>query len=237
MLDYPHDEFADRNLRVISADRPGYGRTSPKPNRSLDDWPDVVVALADTIDVDQFGVIPFSSGGPYAVATCALTSPRVFGGVVVAGVSNPSQSGELDRLPEVEQELMTQQDEEATVEWCTSQYGRDGSRFGESDPFDWSQPDEAFLTDDTISTHFEEVTVEALRQGISGYAQDNFVQGRPWSFDPSQIDVPVMWYTAKYMKSSRSHTVAKSPRRFPGHPGNCCLNTVTLASSTSSRNW
>ncbi len=190
-LDYLHDEFADRNLRVISPDRPGYGGTSPQPSRSLDDWSHDVIALADTIDVDQFGVIGFSSGGPYAAATCALVPARVFGGVVVAGPSDPSQSGTLDGLPEVEQELMAQPDEEAAVEWCTSRFGSDGSRFGESDPFDWSQPDEAFLADDTISTHFEEVSAEALRQGISGYAQDIFVQGRPWPFDPSRIDVPV----------------------------------------------
>lgn len=190
-LDYLHADFADRGLRVISPDRPGYGDTSPQPNRSLDDWPDDIVALADVIDIDRFVIIGFSSGGPYALATCALASNRVLGGVVVAGPSDPSRPPALDGLPEVEQELMAQQDEAAAVEWCTSRFGRDGGRFGEDDPFEWSEPDEAFLENDAISTHFEEVTAEALRQGISGYARDIFVQGRPWPFEPSQIGVPV----------------------------------------------
>lgn len=32
---------------------------------------------------------------------------------------------------------------------------------------------------------------EALRQSISGYAQDIFVQGGPWPFDLSRINAPV----------------------------------------------
>lgn len=190
-LDILNDEFADRDLRVISPDRPSYGGTTPQSNRSLGDWPKDVVRLADAIDIDQFVVFGYSSGVPYVLATCALTSNRVIGGVVVAGPSDPSRSARLDALPETERKIMAQPDEKAAVEWCRTRFGRDGSRFGEYDHFDWSESDEVFLADEAIGAHFETVTEEAFRRGIDGYAQDIFVQGQPWPFELSQIDVPV----------------------------------------------
>lgn len=47
------------------------------------------------------------------------------------------------------------------------------------------------LADKTVAQHMQQVTEEALRQGIAGYVQDLFVQARPWPFDPAQISVPV----------------------------------------------
>jgi pimeloyl-ACP methyl ester carboxylesterase len=33
------EQFAAQGLRVVSPDRPGYGRSSPQPGRCLADWP------------------------------------------------------------------------------------------------------------------------------------------------------------------------------------------------------
>src|SRR5262245_1967028 len=63
------DRLAARGLRVVSPDRPGYGRSSPQPNRSTADWPADVAALADALAIRRFIVAGHSSGGPYAVAT------------------------------------------------------------------------------------------------------------------------------------------------------------------------
>lgn len=190
-LDFLHEDFAERGLRIVSPDRPGYGGTSPQPDRSLADWPDVVDELADAIGVDRFAVVGFSSGGPYAVAACSQLPERVIGGVVVAGPTDPSSLESFDGLPDVEQELMAQPDEGAATEWCVHRFGPDGGRFPEDDSFDWAAPDVAFVEDDEMSTHFERVTEESFRQGVIGYAQDMLVQGRPWPFDTARIDVPV----------------------------------------------
>lgn len=190
-LDYLHDEFAELEFRVFSPDRPGYGDSSPQPERTLEDWPDDMERLADALDIQEFVVIGISSGGPYTVATCAALPDRVLGGIVVAGVTDPSIPGTTEGLPEVEQSAMAQPDEDSTIDWCVEQFGEDGGQFFDHDPFEWAEPDVAFLEDETKREYLEQVTVEAFSQGIIGFAQAMAVQGKLWSFELGRIDSPV----------------------------------------------
>lgn len=190
-LDFLHDDFAELGFRVITPDRPGYGDSSPLPNRTLEEWSNDVARLADAIDLERFVVIGVSSGGPYTVATCAALPDRVIGGTVVAGVTDPSIPGATEGLPEIERAAMDHPDEDATIDWCVEQFGQDGGEFYDHDPFEWGEPDVAFLEDETKLEYFDQVSEEAFSQGIVGFAQDMAVQGDPWSFDPRSIDSPV----------------------------------------------
>jgi pimeloyl-ACP methyl ester carboxylesterase len=78
------EQVAAQGLRVVSPDRPGYGRSSPQPGRSLGGWPADVAALADALGVDRFLVAGHSSGGPYAVVCAALLSESDRGGGWIA---------------------------------------------------------------------------------------------------------------------------------------------------------
>jgi len=71
------DALTALDVRVVSADRPGYGRSSPQAGHHLEDWPADVAALADHLGVERFAVMGASSGGPYAVASAALLLDRV----------------------------------------------------------------------------------------------------------------------------------------------------------------
>ena len=62
------------NIRLISIDRPGMGLSDFKKNRTLLDWPEDVVELADALGIDKFAVEGISGGGPYAAA-CAYKIP------------------------------------------------------------------------------------------------------------------------------------------------------------------
>ena len=68
------ESFSALGVRVVSPDRPGYGRSSPQPGRGFNDWPGDVAALADHLGVERFAVMGLSSGGPYVVACAALAS-------------------------------------------------------------------------------------------------------------------------------------------------------------------
>ena len=78
------DQFVRAGIRVVSADRPGYGRSSPQPGR-MREWPVDVAALAGHLGVGQFVVIGLSAGGLYAVACAALLPGRVAGPVCSTG--------------------------------------------------------------------------------------------------------------------------------------------------------
>lgn len=216
-------QLVERALRVVSPDRPGYGKSSPQPNRSITDWPADVAALADALAINRFAVAGHSSGGPYAVACAALLPDRVSAGLVIAGVTDMAWPGAWEGYPEVETKLMRMNEEKDLVGWCVEHFGSDGSGFFAASPFPLPEPDEALLADGEAGTAIRSAVDEAFRQGVAGYAQDVFIQARPWPFDPARVAAPVdvvhgesdtlipmahSRHTAESIPGSRFHTLA-----------------------------
>ena len=73
-------------LRIIAPDRPGFGRSTPQPNRRLQDWLPEVEAVLEAYDIDRFSLIGVSGGAPFAVATAAAYGERVDGMVLFGPV-------------------------------------------------------------------------------------------------------------------------------------------------------
>lgn len=72
-------------IRMISIDRPGYGRSDYQQDRIYTDMANDIGQLADHLNIDKFIIMGWSSGGPYA-AVCAHELPeRVAGAIIVAG--------------------------------------------------------------------------------------------------------------------------------------------------------
>ncbi|HSH82371.1 MAG TPA: alpha/beta hydrolase [Herpetosiphonaceae bacterium] len=68
----PDHVTAEKGVRLLVVERPGMGLSSFHPGRTLLDWPDDVVQLADALELERFAVIGASGAGPYA-AVCAYT--------------------------------------------------------------------------------------------------------------------------------------------------------------------
>jgi pimeloyl-ACP methyl ester carboxylesterase len=187
---FEHD-FAAREVRVVSVERPGYGESSSKPGRHRKDWPSDVAALADHLGVERFAVLGLSSGGPYAVVCAALLPDRVAAAGVVGGETDFGWPGAWDGYPENEGTLARLGDEAEGTAWCEARYGPDGSRFMEGGLGELPAADQAALADEAFATALMTTLREAFRQGVSGYAQDVVLQGKPWSFDPGTIVAPV----------------------------------------------
>jgi pimeloyl-ACP methyl ester carboxylesterase len=190
-LAYLEERFLAEKLRVVSPDRPGYGGSSPRPGRTLADWPTDVAALADALRIERFMVAGHSSGGPYAVASAALLPGRVTAAVALAGVTDMGWPGAWEAYFDSEAQLMRMADEESARAWCVERFGADGARFMDAAGLELSEPDNVLLADEQAGPAILSAMTEAFRQGVGGYAQDCFVQGRPWTFDPGRISVPV----------------------------------------------
>lgn len=190
-LAYLEEKFVAEQVRLIAPDRPAYGGSSPQPGRSMMDWPSDVGALADALGVDRFMVAGHSSGGPYAVACAALLDERVAGCIVLGGVTDMGWPNAWEGYAESECELMRLPDERTALAWCTQRYRSDGSAFQDADDFEFAAPDEALFSDRHAGPAITAAVGEAFRQGVAGYAQDLFVQGRPWPFTASRIAAPV----------------------------------------------
>ena len=75
------------NIRVIAIDRPGMGLSDFQKDRSLLNWPDDVVELADFLGIDKFIVEGNSGGAPYAAA-CAYKIPeRLYSCGIISGLA------------------------------------------------------------------------------------------------------------------------------------------------------
>ncbi len=66
-----------RRARILVADRPGYGTSSPVRGGTLLGYVDDVVALAETVRAADFAVLGVSGGGPYALACASRLPGRV----------------------------------------------------------------------------------------------------------------------------------------------------------------
>jgi pimeloyl-ACP methyl ester carboxylesterase len=187
------DAFAAIGVRVITADRPGYGGSSPLPGRTTAAWAGDVAALADHLGVERFAVAGLSSGGPYTVACAALLGERVIGAIIAAGNTDMSWPDAADGYLQSELDLMAMGDDAAAVAWCERRYGSDGSRFlGDDADLDLGPVDNTWLADERNLASLTATMNEAFGHGVVGYAHDITVQGRPWTFDPATIGCPTL---------------------------------------------
>lgn len=84
------DTASDLGVRIIAADRPGYGRSDPQPDRTLLDWPDDVSVLGDALGLDAFSVLGVSGGGPWAAACAAAIPDRLTAVGLVSAMGPPA---------------------------------------------------------------------------------------------------------------------------------------------------
>jgi pimeloyl-ACP methyl ester carboxylesterase len=88
-------EAADRGLRSVLYSRPGYGKSTPQPGRSVADAAGDVAAILDEIGAGQFLTAGWSGGGPHALACAVLLPERCRAGAIIAGVA-PHDAADLD---------------------------------------------------------------------------------------------------------------------------------------------
>ncbi|MFZ3034628.1 MAG: alpha/beta hydrolase [Parvibaculum sp.] len=63
---------------IIAADRPGFGRSTPRPGRSILDGAQDVAALAHHLGLHQYALSGFSGGFPHALALATIAPKDVF---------------------------------------------------------------------------------------------------------------------------------------------------------------
>jgi pimeloyl-ACP methyl ester carboxylesterase len=81
------DDARERGARLIAYDRPGYGGSTPAPDRTVADAAADVAGLMDALEVDRFVTWGISGGGPHALACGALLPDRVAAVASLAGVA------------------------------------------------------------------------------------------------------------------------------------------------------
>lgn len=75
------------NVRIIAPSRPGSGGSTFREDGALLDYPDDILALADHLRINRFGIVAVSAGAPYAFACRQrIARSRLVGTGIVAGI-------------------------------------------------------------------------------------------------------------------------------------------------------
>jgi pimeloyl-ACP methyl ester carboxylesterase len=197
-------------VRLIGVDRPGIGGSDVKVARTIGDWPNDVLELADVLGIERFSVVGVSAGGIYAAACAAKIPSRLDGvGVVSAralGENNfaerPEAVDELDGDERLLYEL-AQRDPLAAAElageqeadWVRGVLERPESVWEGSPDEHTSEGDTWFFDDERRTRALYEEVVDGLRQGVEGFRWEAIDVLLPWGFRLDEISIPVhIWY-------------------------------------------
>jgi len=177
---------AEHGVRWVSYDRPGYGGSSPVPDRDVASGAADVAVIADALGLDRFAVLGQSGGGPYALACAALLPHRVIGAVSMSGRA-PYPADGLDWLAGMRPG--------SAAELNATLAGREAleALLASDDDFDpemFTPADRAALAGDW--KWIGSVVGPALEQGTGGLIDDALASVRPWGFDPAAITTPVL---------------------------------------------
>lgn len=185
-------------VRLLTVDRPGFGRSDPRPFHSLVDASADLQELSDMLGLGAAGVIGWSGGGPFALAHAFAASD----GVVAVGVAGSSLHAESmpEELSGLEGLIEGLRNRDRTAYDEVLQRGR---RFAdnplgilEQTLANADDPDRDLMA--PRSDAFREYWQEAARQGAHGFAASwTATFGLPWGFSPADLEVPVhIWHGA-----------------------------------------
>jgi len=198
----PEEPFPP-TLRIIAPDRPGYGGSDPKPDRTLIAWAEDVAALAENLELTRFGIVGVSGGGPGALA-CAYKMPERLERVgVVAGAAPTDAPGVFQGMSGINRFFMRLAWRAPRISKLNTRFlawviRRDPGRYIDLMQRKVHDVDRAVLAQPGVRDMLVRDFTEALRRGGQGMVDDMAANhGRPWGFAVDQIEVPVQfWYAA-----------------------------------------
>lgn len=191
-------DAAERGLRLISYDRPGYGGSTPQPGRTVADCAADVRAICAEIGVDRIATWGVSGGGPHVLACAALLPDLVTAAASLASLAPYGAEG-LDYFAGMGQENVDDTrlfftDEAASRE----ETEKDREEILATSPGDAAKGMESLLTPTDAAALTGELAEwlvaseqEGLAPGSEGWWEDNCMV-RPWGFDLAAIAVPVL---------------------------------------------
>jgi pimeloyl-ACP methyl ester carboxylesterase len=187
------DELLDRlRVRLILAERPGFGLSDFQPKRALLDWPDDVAQLADHLGLARFSIIAGSQGGPYGAACGYKLADRLSSLTLVSALApfdvpglTEGMAPALAMLPKLARYApsLLRPMQGVTVAFIRRNPEAAVKRLFANLP----PADQVVLQQPDLIQTFVRDLPEAYRQGGRGAAHDIYVVCHPWGFQPADI--------------------------------------------------
>ena len=190
-LDDP-EWIRQQRLFFVGVDRPGYGFSDSWAEASVLDCAGDLVRVADDLGLEHFWALGVSGGAPYVLALGVLVPERLRGVAVLSGLGMLDRPGALEEMSqsdveEIEMaraapdELATARDEDARA----LQEDPEAVFAGLSEEL--PEVDRQALEKPEVRAFLIETFREAVRQGATGWIDDELRQVRSWPFRLEEI--------------------------------------------------
>jgi pimeloyl-ACP methyl ester carboxylesterase len=181
---------AAAGVRLITIDRPGYGRSEPAANPTLTGFAEDVRRLIDHLWLGQVPMVGWSGGGQYAAACAAVLGERI---KALALLATPAPDHEIPWLSGPLRDLaqLANTDPQGALRAAT-EAGAALSAAPEQAGDGWTSPaDRAIRARSSTEDDLRNMWREAFRAGAHGLAADVVAGSRPWDFACSDLTIPV----------------------------------------------
>jgi pimeloyl-ACP methyl ester carboxylesterase len=190
--------YAAAGARLITIDRPGIGRSDPKPDRQLSEWPHNVAELAEALGCERFSVIGHSAGTVYALACAHGLPDRINAVALIGAVPRLDEPDGLASIATARYWRMAREHPgrmRANYRALAALF-RVAPRIGQRLLLRHAgDADRAALAGPDARRRIKRSVLEAVRPGPAGLVEDMRVLMRPWQLRLTEIAPPVhLWH-------------------------------------------
>jgi pimeloyl-ACP methyl ester carboxylesterase len=205
--------YARHGVRVVVYDRPGYGLSDPQPGRAVADAAADIEAIADELGFERFVVMGGSGGAPHALACGALLGDRVLrvGALVTPAPPDAENFDFFEGLAELNVKefgaaLEGREAIDAYLQPLADELRRDPDVVIDQIATELPEVDRALVGREDFRVVLRTSFIEAVRQGVRGWADDDLAFAKPWGFEPEDVGAEVrLWQGELDVLAPRSH--------------------------------
>lgn len=196
LLTFPDAVLQRFDLRVVSIDRPGHGKTDSLPASRVERARDLIT-VADHLDISQFVVVGVSCGGSNALTVAAVAPDRVRRVVLCCGQMpyddevaiaqlEPSQAAGLPFLRQGRSALIEDECNQTRLAVL-----KDPVAAFADGVATLSSREKTWFALPWVREAFEADMREGFRISAEGYIDDGLIMVTPFEIDPAVITCPV----------------------------------------------
>lgn len=187
-------EATGADLLLVGIDRPGYGKSTPLPGRTIAGWVPDALAVAGELGKDKFLAMGVSTGGAYALALAALVPDRVLGVVACCSMTDMRWQEARSTMSRPHcHAVWDAPDRQSALAAAIDAHGEGGSRMKGGGMSEALAPSDELLFHDPVwMQKTMAIFPEMFAQGLEGYTDDRLADGGGWvTFDVTLITCPV----------------------------------------------
>jgi pimeloyl-ACP methyl ester carboxylesterase len=189
----------ERELRVITTERPGYGASTRLEGRRFVEHSDDLAAILDELGIEALLVAGGSGAAPHILDFAARHPDRVSAATITVGAA-PIEPAEADQMIELNaREYRLIREGRLDEVWRIIEESREqiladplaGFRAAMASATDM---DRQIIDDPAWQRGFVVSIVEALRQGPGGWYDEGIAMEAPWEIDFGSITTDITWW-------------------------------------------